>query len=123
MFQRRAVAANVTRGNAGERARLMHLQELLAQIPSEPSVVVTNVQHPSVEMQDVGEEIAVNQGQVDQGEVDSNACSICHHELIVRVALQPCGHTACRDCILRLIERECCHVCDAKIQGVQPVYI
>lgn len=53
-----------------------------------------------------------------------DACSICQEEVAVWVALRPCGHTACRDCTLRLAETsQKCHICRQQIKGVQPVYI
>ncbi|CAE8584556.1 unnamed protein product [Polarella glacialis] len=51
-------------------------------------------------------------------------CPICQNEVLVRVALQRCGHTACRDCTLRLVELALpCHICRGPIGGVLPVYI
>ncbi|CAK0799943.1 unnamed protein product [Prorocentrum cordatum] len=51
-------------------------------------------------------------------------CSICHEEVAVRVALRPCGHTACRDCTIRLAETsQRCHICRGPVHGVQPVYL
>lgn len=58
------------------------------------------------------------------GGIDPNCCAICQNEVTVRVALQSCGHTACRDCVLRLVElNQRCHICRGPIEGVQPVYI
>jgi len=54
----------------------------------------------------------------------SDVCSICQNDVSVWVALQPCGHTACRDCILRIVEmNQRCHICRGDIEGVLPVYI
>jgi len=51
-------------------------------------------------------------------------CSICQNEVVVRVALRPCGHTACRNCVGRVVEiNQRCHICRAMIEGLQPVYI
>jgi len=56
--------------------------------------------------------------------IDSTPCSICQSEVAMRVAFQPCGHTACRDCVHQLIERgHTCHICRATLEGVLPVYI
>jgi len=53
-----------------------------------------------------------------------SACPICQNEVVMRVALQRCGHTACRDCVQQLVERNhVCHICRGPIQGVLPVYI
>lgn len=55
---------------------------------------------------------------------DRDMCSICQEPVSVWVALRPCGHTACRDCTLRLAETSRrCHICRGAIKGVQPVYI
>jgi len=72
-------------------------------------------------------------GQGDQSERDLTSwgqssaqgeCSICQNEVVVRVALRPCGHTACRNCVGRVVEiNQRCHICRAMIEGLQPVYI
>jgi len=51
-------------------------------------------------------------------------CAICQNEVTVWVALRPCGHTACRDCVSRIVEmNQRCHICRGSIEGVLPVYI
>eukprot|EP00929_Paragymnodinium_shiwhaense_P083542 TRINITY_DN44574_c0_g1_i2.p1 TRINITY_DN44574_c0_g1~~TRINITY_DN44574_c0_g1_i2.p1 ORF type:complete len:667 (-),score=85.80 TRINITY_DN44574_c0_g1_i2:180-2180(-) len=53
-----------------------------------------------------------------------SCCQICHNEVTVRVALQRCGHTACRECVGRLVDlNQRCHICRGVIDGVLPVYI
>lgn len=53
-----------------------------------------------------------------------DVCSICQNEVAVWVALRPCGHAACRDCVLRIVEmNQRCHICRTSIEGVLPVYI
>lgn len=116
--QQRAIRYTRRSNSAERRAVRMRLQQQLAQIPLEPPVVRTHVQPGSLEMNAVGGE-----NPAGQESVDDNRCSICRHELIVRVALQPCGHTACRDCILRIIEDKSCHICHANVEGVQAVYM
>jgi len=54
----------------------------------------------------------------------SEHCAICLNEVTVWVALRPCGHTACRDCVSRIVEMsQTCHICRGSIEGVLPVYI
>lgn len=51
-------------------------------------------------------------------------CPICQSEVSMRVALQNCGHTCCRDCALKLVEHnQRCHICRGTIDGFLPVYI
>lgn len=51
-------------------------------------------------------------------------CTICQGEVVVRVVLKKCGHTACRDCVSRLVELgQPCHMCRGEIEGVQAVYL
>jgi len=55
---------------------------------------------------------------------ESAECPICQTEVEVRVALRPCGHTACRDCVTRLVETSSrCHMCRARFTGFQPVFL
>jgi hypothetical protein len=54
----------------------------------------------------------------------ASCCAICQCEVQVRIALQNCGHTACRDCVIRLVEmNQRCHICRGPIEGVIPVYM
>jgi len=54
----------------------------------------------------------------------ASTCAICLNDLVVRVALQPCGHTACRECVLRIIDmNQRCHICRSVIEGCLPVYM
>jgi len=51
-------------------------------------------------------------------------CVICQNDVAVPVALRPCGHTACKDCVKRLIETSGrCHMCRQRFTGVQAVYL
>jgi len=51
-------------------------------------------------------------------------CPICWCEVVMRVALQPCGHTACRDCVVRLVElHQACHICRGDVTSLMPVYV
>merc|ERR1712007_358203 len=51
-------------------------------------------------------------------------CAICRSNVDMRVGLQPCGHTACRDCVSQLVElNQRCHICRGTIEGLLPVYI
>jgi len=74
-----------------------------------------------------GGENAASQDQAPQAKdnrVNNVVCPICQNEVAMRVAFQPCGHTACRDCVHQLIERgHTCHICRAPLEGVLPVYI
>jgi len=55
---------------------------------------------------------------------DGFECGICQMEVVVRIAFRPCGHTACRDCVSRLVEiNQRCHICRATIESLQAVYI
>lgn len=51
-------------------------------------------------------------------------CSICQEDMLsVRVAFNPCGHWACRQCAERLLQtRQKCHLCRANVESVLPVY-
>jgi hypothetical protein len=76
----------------------------------------------SAAAQEAGETGAAPAAALGNGSRD--VCSICQEEVAVWVALRPCGHTACRDCIIRLAEHNLkCHICRGPIYGVQPVYI
>lgn len=89
------------RAAAAETARLDELRVQLAEIPSSP---------PTTELQ--------------REPSSGDECSICQGAIVVRVALQRCGHTACRDCAARLVEhRLACHICRASIEGFLPVYL
>merc|ERR1711988_701305 len=51
-------------------------------------------------------------------------CPICQGEVAMRVALQHCGHTCCRECAIKLVEHnQRCHICRGNIEGFLPVYI
>lgn len=80
------------------RERVSELRNQLAQIPLVP---VQGCEAPS-----------------------TSPCPICQNEVQIRVALQRCGHTACRDCTTRLVDMaQPCHICRAPIEGLQIVYI
>eukprot|EP00811_Abedinium_folium_P019001 NODE_2792_length_2144_cov_12.151710.p1 GENE.NODE_2792_length_2144_cov_12.151710~~NODE_2792_length_2144_cov_12.151710.p1 ORF type:complete len:604 (+),score=152.04 NODE_2792_length_2144_cov_12.151710:40-1812(+) len=58
------------------------------------------------------------------GEGDAGVCPLCHGEIFARVALQPCGHTACRECVQNVMALgKPCHICQGSIEGMQPVYL
>jgi len=79
---------------------------------------------PPLEIEDVPQEGEARGGPRVAAQMPQTECAICHNEVNVRVALRPCGHTACRDCITRIVEiNQTCHICRAAIEGVQPVYI
>mmetsp|Transcript_48028 Transcript_48028/g.88440 ORF Transcript_48028/g.88440 Transcript_48028/m.88440 type:complete len:652 (+) Transcript_48028:32-1987(+) len=117
-----------------ELTRVRHLQEQLNAIPSEPP--------PSQVSVEVGELRSADQGDRHQPTAPPAAqaftpsvpvattsrppdiCPICQNEISVRVAWQPCGHTACRDCGQQLVDRhQKCHICRGTIQGVLAVYL
>jgi len=53
-----------------------------------------------------------------------DVCPICQNDVAMRVALLPCGHTACRSCVQELVERQQnCHICRAQIEGFLAVYM
>uniref|UniRef100_A0A7S0ZTE6 RING-type domain-containing protein n=1 Tax=Noctiluca scintillans TaxID=2966 RepID=A0A7S0ZTE6_NOCSC len=52
-------------------------------------------------------------------------CPICKNECGIRLVFERCGHTACRDCAVIVLQsgnRLCC-VCDSYIYGMMPVYL
>lgn len=55
----------------------------------------------------------------------SDECPICQNEVTVRVVLRPCGHTACKRCVARIVEMQpsTCPFCRSAIDGVQTVYL
>eukprot|EP00440_Ansanella_granifera_P014832 gb/GFBE01016124.1/.p1 GENE.gb/GFBE01016124.1/~~gb/GFBE01016124.1/.p1 ORF type:complete len:201 (+),score=22.28 gb/GFBE01016124.1/:1-603(+) len=108
------------------RARMQELREQLAQIPLVPmgnqapaqQAAATGAEAPHQDQPPAAQEAGCT------SESSSNLCPICQSEVVVRVALQRCGHTACRDCTLRLVElAQPCHICRGPIEGVLPVYI
>jgi len=63
-----------------------------------------------------------NDGSSSAG--SGRTCPICWCEVVMRVALQPCGHTACRDCVVRLVElHQACHICRGDVTSLMPVYV
>jgi hypothetical protein len=136
-------------GRRGRRlasqARLRELREQLAQIPAAmvPIQATTSTACRSESSQG-GPSSSADASTAASLEVDSNAestsstssirwtssratgdvCSICQNEVAVWVALRPCGHTACRECVGRIVEmNQKCHLCRTPIEGVLPVYI
>jgi hypothetical protein len=109
--------------------RLLEMRATLAALPGRylrtpPSSEGANIDQDGVDNNaDSGDEDAMCPGSVEGGGRES-CCSICHEEVTVWVALRPCGHTACRDCTLRLAETsQRCHICRGPVHGVQPVYL
>lgn len=97
-FRRRLFVQTEEPQRREARERVSELRSQLAQIPLVP---VQGCEAPS-----------------------TSACPICQNEVQIRVALQRCGHTACRDCTTRLVDMaQPCHICRAPIEGLQIVYI
>mmetsp|Transcript_131715 Transcript_131715/g.232910 ORF Transcript_131715/g.232910 Transcript_131715/m.232910 type:complete len:640 (-) Transcript_131715:204-2123(-) len=135
------------------QARIRELREQLAQIPESPptlqmpetSASVNNAVggSPAVQPSDnepanseAAQRDAGNSSQEETSRASSairwtssrsgslDACSICQNDVTMWVALRPCGHTACRGCVLRIVEmNQRCHICRSTIEGVLPVYI
>eukprot|EP00931_Biecheleriopsis_adriatica_P007065 TRINITY_DN108387_c0_g1_i1.p1 TRINITY_DN108387_c0_g1~~TRINITY_DN108387_c0_g1_i1.p1 ORF type:complete len:664 (+),score=125.20 TRINITY_DN108387_c0_g1_i1:54-2045(+) len=109
------------------RARMTQLREQISQIPMVPlpnRPPASTAEEAPVEVTDAQPQVNP-QATGDGGDASpSNPCPICQNEVVVRVALQRCGHTACRDCTLRLVElAQPCHICRGPIEGVLPVYL
>ncbi|CAE7717421.1 unnamed protein product [Symbiodinium sp. CCMP2456] len=105
---------------AAAQARTQELRTQLAQIPLVP---LAGAAPGSNELSCHG-----NTGNTAHGSStsasSSSVCPICQNEVLVRVALQRCGHTACRDCTTRLVDlAQPCHICRSPIEGVLPVYL
>jgi len=100
---------------AAAQARTQELRTQLAQIPLVPLA-------PGGQ---TGNEISNGNTAASHGSSSaSSPCPICQNEVLVRVALQRCGHTACRDCTTRLVDlAQPCHICRSPIEGVLPVYL
>ncbi|CAE7661286.1 unnamed protein product, partial [Symbiodinium necroappetens] len=97
---------------AAAQARTQELRTQLAQIPLVPLGSAAPGQN----------EIASHASYTTSS--SSSPCPICQNEVLVRVALQRCGHTACRDCTTRLVDlAQPCHICRSPIEGVLPVYL
>lgn len=128
----------------GQQAQLRELRAQLAQIPMVPipapaptpciSEAAANAVDETAPAGEASRDGRLRTGSSQQGADvastlqraanDSSACTICQNEVVMRVALQPCGHTACRDCVTRLVEiNQRCHICRGTITGVQPVYL
>eukprot|EP00930_Biecheleria_cincta_P048477 TRINITY_DN33772_c0_g1_i1.p1 TRINITY_DN33772_c0_g1~~TRINITY_DN33772_c0_g1_i1.p1 ORF type:complete len:620 (-),score=85.10 TRINITY_DN33772_c0_g1_i1:175-2034(-) len=97
-----------------EQARTNELRQQLGQIPLQP---LASQPPPSAEG-------ATNESTQRVATVlPSSECAICQQEVVMRVALRPCGHTACRDCTAELIRLvQPCHICRGTIEGLLPVY-
>jgi len=101
------------RAREASQARIRELRAQVNEIPPEPSN-----SRPQENNSIGGIEIT------PVSERSTAICAICQNDLVVRVALQPCGHTACRECILRIIDmNQRCHICRALIEGCLPVYM
>jgi len=138
------------------QTRLRDLRSQLAEIPDEArerSVSMQEMDSSSVAAGNSESRNDVNPGSpgpvpfdVDQGSETSSAsgghqswtssrtivdeCSICQNEVVVRVVLRPCGHTACKKCVSRIVEMNpnstagsVCPFCRSNIDGVQTVYL
>mmetsp|Transcript_49179 Transcript_49179/g.130595 ORF Transcript_49179/g.130595 Transcript_49179/m.130595 type:complete len:637 (+) Transcript_49179:75-1985(+) len=112
-------------GASGQRPsvsmrQVRELRSQLAQIPTEPP------SRPAAEGPPAGgggSAAETDPGYTSDGGA-GEVCPICQNDIVVRVAFRPCGHTACRDCVGRVVEiNQRCHICRASIEGVQPVYI
>jgi len=133
---------------AAANARLRELRDQLAQIPESPPPVSRRSDSPPEDDAEGRQDLPLPSRtlEIEEGtaaaplpapplllrenslrSLTSNGlpeCSICQSEVTVRVALRPCGHTACRACAARLVEAgQRCHMCRAEVEGVQPVYI
>uniref|UniRef100_A0A7S1AEH4 RING-type domain-containing protein n=1 Tax=Noctiluca scintillans TaxID=2966 RepID=A0A7S1AEH4_NOCSC len=55
---------------------------------------------------------------------EADWCPICTQEVVIRVVFERCGHTACRDCALRMLDSDRkCYVCGNVVNGMLPVYL
>mmetsp|Transcript_32737 Transcript_32737/g.63287 ORF Transcript_32737/g.63287 Transcript_32737/m.63287 type:complete len:614 (+) Transcript_32737:69-1910(+) len=116
----RAVRRGITR-----RPPSAELRAQLARIPTAPVRPQPDV-GPSGEQELVAGSVsgANSVAPLPPANINGAPCPICQSEVAMRVAFQPCGHTACRDCVHQLIERgHTCHICRAPLEGVLPVYI
>ncbi|CAE7035098.1 unnamed protein product [Symbiodinium sp. CCMP2592] len=104
---------------AAAQARTQELRTQLAQIPLVP------LAHGGPGGPGGPGEISNGNTTASHGSASaSSPCPICQNEVLVRVALQRCGHTACRDCTTRLVDlAQPCHICRSPIEGVLPVYL
>lgn len=85
--------------DAESQARLRVVREQLTQISMTPTPAQPTSANPDV-------------------------CAICQNEIQVRVAFRPCGHTACCECVTKMVDlNQNCHICRGPIEAVQPVYI
>jgi len=122
--------------------RLREVREQLAQLPGASEAVREQLASGSDEGEGNGDVCSARQAcasgteenEAEESDLEELAgasrgrqrdmCSICQERVSIWVALRPCGHTACRDCTLRLAETsQKCHMCRGAIRGVQPVYI
>lgn len=121
--------------NGAAQARIRELREQLAEIPD---VAQEAPPMPDREGSDPPAASAAAALEVDEGGDASssgarctsfrtigNECSICQNEVAVRVVLRPCGHTACKKCVARIVEMtpSACPFCRSSIEGVQTVYL
>lgn len=121
-----ARSCGAIRGGSGQRPsvsmrQVRELRSQLAQIPTEPP------SRPAAEGPAAGNggtAAAADPGSAAADGGGGEVCPICQNDIAVRVAFRPCGHTACRDCVGRVVEiNQRCHICRASIEGVQPVYL
>lgn len=104
---------------AAEQSRIQELRVQLAAIPAEPPPLPLAADAPEAS----SENSAVAPRRLESGGSWSDVCGICQEEVVVRVALQRCGHTACRDCARRLMSmNQKCHICREDIESFLPVY-
>lgn len=127
VFQRR-------RPRSRRRLRLNQLRQQLSAMPSpvtpsSPSEISLQGtgQRPTLSLS--GNEISnvVRTGAQErptQPPAEMDWCPICRQEILIRVVLERCGHTACRDCALRLLDSDKkCYVCGEVVKGMLPVYL
>merc|ERR1719329_1504042 len=106
-----------------EQSRLRELRVQLADIPSEPPRVPPSAQPeasaPPPE-ESPGSSADVPR-RAESARSWGDVCGICQEDVVVRVALQRCGHTTCRDCARRLLDmNRKCHVCRGDIEASCP---
>merc|ERR1712083_464192 len=117
---------SLQRLQSGRVVQARELREQLSRIPAgSPSLSPPPAIEPQPTTADVSraEPVAATKGDATSPACQCS-CPICLSDVEIRVALQPCGHTACRDCIARLVEsNQSCHICRGPLEGVMAVYV
>lgn len=112
---------------SGMTVRRRDLRQQLAALPSAQTA-------PPRQLSEISMQEAVGQCSEDSNRLqeaardsappEADKCPTCHQEIAVRVVLDRCGHTTCRDCALRLLDSDRkCYVCGAVAKGMLPVYV